>query len=284
MPPTIAILAPGNMGAAVGARLAEKGARVLTSLEGRSAASVARAAAAGMAAATDAEIAQADFVLSIVPPGEALPFAERLAPALRAANRKPLYVDCNAVSPTTVQRIATVVEETGCTFVDGGIIGAPPKAGQRDPRFYVSGPQAGRAAALGDYGLAVRVMDGAVGAASALKMCYASLTKGFTALGAASALAAERAGVGAALRAELGASQPQMLGFLDRNLPAMFSKAYRWVAEMDEIAAFLEADAERGMLEGSARLYERLAADQAGPRAEIAVLAAFCAQGADKPD
>ncbi len=284
LPPTVAILAPGNMGAAVGARLVEKGARVVTPLDGRSAASRARAADAGMAAASDAEIAQADFVLSIVPPGEALPFAERLAPALSAANGKPLYVDCNAVSPQTVVRIAAVVEATGCAFADAGIIGAPPKQGQKDPRFYVSGAAAPRVAALGDYGLLVKVMDGAAGEASALKMCYASLTKGFTALGAASALAAERSGVAAALRAELSASQPQMLAFLDRNMPAMFSKAYRWVAEMEEIAAYFGADAERAMLDGAARLYEQLAADEAGARAEIGALEAFCARGGGKPN
>lgn len=275
MPLTVAILAPGNMGAAVGARLVENGVRVVTALEGRSAASAARAAAAGMAGASDAEIAQADFILSIIPPGEALPFAERLVPALTATGSKPLFIDCNAVSPATALRVAAIIEQTGCAFADGGIIGAPPKPGDKGPRFYLSGPAATRAAVLGDHGLIVRIMDGAIGEASALKMCYASLTKGFTALGAASALAAERSGVAEALRAELSASQPHMLGFLDRNLPAMFSKAYRWVAEMDEIAAFFDSEAERTMLAGSARLYERLAADEAGPQDEIATLTAF---------
>ena len=99
MLPTVAIIAPGNMGAAVGMRLVERGVRVVTSLKGRSRASSERAKTAGMTPAEDAEIAQADFVLSIVPPKEALPLAERLAPSLSAANKKPLYVDCNAVSP-----------------------------------------------------------------------------------------------------------------------------------------------------------------------------------------
>jgi 3-hydroxyisobutyrate dehydrogenase-like beta-hydroxyacid dehydrogenase len=133
-PPTVAVIAPGNMGAAVGARLAASGARVLTSLEGRSTASRQRAAEAGMAAASDAEIASADFLLSIVPPGEALALAKRFKPVLQASNRKPVYVECNAVSPKTVDTIASVVSGTGCPFVDGGIIGPPPRPIHRRPK------------------------------------------------------------------------------------------------------------------------------------------------------
>ena len=81
---------------------------------------------------------RSDIILSILPPGDALGLAERLAPALRAAAKKPVYVDCNALDPATVLRIARVVEETGATFVDGGIIGGPPKA-RYSPKIYLSG-------------------------------------------------------------------------------------------------------------------------------------------------
>jgi 3-hydroxyisobutyrate dehydrogenase-like beta-hydroxyacid dehydrogenase len=278
MTPTVAILAPGNMGAGVGARLSEHGVRVITALEGRSAASARRAEAAGMRDASAQEIASADFLLSIVPPGDALALAERLAPDLRASNHKPLYIDCNAVAPATVQRIAAVVVETGCAFIDGGIIGMPPRAGYGGPSLYVSGPDAAHAMALGDFGLKLKPAGAHVGDASALKMCYASLTKGFTALGAASGLAAQSAGVTAALRAELATSQPAMLAYLDRAVPGMTSKAYRWVAEMEEIGAFFGQAAEQSVLDGMARLYERLALDQAGPRREIDALARIFGQ------
>ena len=109
MTPTVAIIAPGNMGSAVGARLTENKVKVLTSLAGRSAASAARASAAGMAAVADAQLTEADFLLSIVPPGDALALAKRLAGVLTAANKKPVYVDCNAVSPNTMLDIAEVV-------------------------------------------------------------------------------------------------------------------------------------------------------------------------------
>jgi 3-hydroxyisobutyrate dehydrogenase-like beta-hydroxyacid dehydrogenase len=275
MKPTVAVIAPGNMGAAVGARLVQQGLEVVTSLAGRSAESAERAAAAGMRPVADGEVAQADFVLSIVPPGEALPLAQRLAPVLDASNHKPLYVECNAVSPATVRRIADVVAATGCPFADAGIIGQPPKPGDAGPRFYVSGPHARQVEALAGYGLVVRAMGGEPGDASALKMSYGGLTKGLTALGSALVLGAQRAGVSDALHAELAASQPALLAYLTRSVPAMFSKAYRWVAEMEEIASFLGQDAERDMYQGTAALYERLAADFEGSKTEIDTLGAF---------
>ena len=278
MEPTVAVIAPGNMGAAVGARLVQHHVHVVTSLEGRSDASAKRAKAAGMMPVEDAEIAQADYALSIVPPKEALALAERLAPSLRAANKKPLYVDCNAVSPQTVKRIAAVIAETGCRFVDGGIIGGPPRAGYDGPVFYVSGPEAKRLEALNEYDLVFRPMDGAIGAASALKMCYGGITKGLTAVGAAMALAAHRAGVADTLYAELGASQPQLMARLSGSVPDMFSKAHRWVAEMEEIANFVGDRAEREMFHGIAELYERLAADTKESKEEIEALAKFFAK------
>jgi hypothetical protein len=288
MPPVVAVIAPGAMGAAVGRRLVERGARVLTSLAGRSAGSVARAREAGMVAASEPEVAAADFILSILPPGEALPLAERLAPALTASNRKPVYVDCNAINPATVERVAAAIAPTGCAFVDAGIIGAPPKPAPNPPpqavegrvgegpRFYASGPVAPRFAALIDYGLDVRVLDGPLTAASALKMSYAGITKGTQALGAAMMLAATRSGSAAALFAELEFSQKDMLAFLEQQLAIMPPKAYRWVAEMQEIAGFVGADpAAHELYEGAAHFYQRIAADFAGDQTDVAALMAF---------
>jgi L-threonate 2-dehydrogenase len=99
MTPTIAIIAPGNMGAGIGRRLTENKVTVLTSLNGRSDVSARRAREAGMQPAKERALAEADFLLSIIPPGDALALAERLAPVLTAANKKPIYVECNAVSP-----------------------------------------------------------------------------------------------------------------------------------------------------------------------------------------
>jgi L-threonate 2-dehydrogenase len=268
MAPVVAVVAAGAMGAAVGQRLTDHGVTVLTSLAGRSEATAARAAAAGMSPASDAEIAAADFVLSILPPGDALAFALHFAPALSASNVKPIYVECNAVNPATVERIASTIAPTGCAFVDAGIVGPPPKPSQTGqgtlagPRFYASGDAAPRFAALRLYGLDVRVLDGPPGAASALKMSYAGITKGTQALGAAMLLAAARAGSAAALHEELQFSQPEMLAWLRHFLPAMPAKAYRWIAEMQEIAGFVGDDpAARELFAGAAHFYERIAED-----------------------
>jgi 3-hydroxyisobutyrate dehydrogenase-like beta-hydroxyacid dehydrogenase len=273
---TIAVLAPGAMGSAVGRRLKDHGARVLTQIAGRSRATVERATAAGMIAASDVEIAGADIILSIVPPGEAVALVERLAGVIASSPKKPVVVDCNAVNVATVETIARLVAPTGAPFVDGAIIGLPPKPGTKGPVFHVSGAAAHEVAALGDLGLDLRVIDGPVGAASALKMSYAGINKGFTALGAAIALAATRAGAADALRAELAASQPQMLARLEKALPDMIPKAYRWVAEMREISGFLGPDDPASLIfEGCARLFERIAAEQEAGGADIADIIAF---------
>nr|WP_294544937.1 DUF1932 domain-containing protein [uncultured Rhodopila sp.] len=277
MQPIIAVIAPGMMGSAVAGRLTSNGLEVRTLLAGRSAATVARAAVAGMRDAPVEQIAEADFILSIVPPGEALRLVERLAPALRATRRKPIYVDCNAVSPETVLRIDRLVRATGTAFVDGGIIGPPPELDSSKTRIYLSGPDAGKVAALAAFGLSMPVQPGPVGAASAMKMSYAGITKGFTALGAAMMLAATRAGTADALIAEMTVSQPALLKWLTAQMPKMHGKAHRWVAEMQEIADFIGADRPgAGFYEAAARLYEMIAADFEGPRVETTTLDAFC--------
>jgi len=276
MPPTIAIIAPGAMGSGVGQRLAENKVTVVTSLAGRSEASAARAQKAGMVGVGDAQLAEADFLLSIVPPGEALALARRLAPVLRASNKKTVYIDCNAVSPPTAQEIADVIATTGCLFVDAGIIGPPPQPGSRNTKFYVSGPAAHDFARLNDYGLIVRVLEGPLTAASAMKMSYAGITKGFTALGAAMMLAATRGGTAEALKAELEESQAPLFNWLSRQVPSMYSKAYRWVAELDEIAGFVGEDRpDHAMFAAAARFYEEIAKDVESDNAETGVLNKF---------
>ena len=183
--------------------------KVLTSLAGRSEASANRARAAGMTAVADAQLTESDFLLSIVPPGDALAWPSGCCRVLTAANKKPVYVECNAVSPHTVLDIAKVIGATGCPFVGAGIIGPPPKPGTTNTKFYAVRPaRRPDFARLNDYGLIVRVLDGPLTAASALKMSYAGITKGFTALGAAMMLAATRGGSAEALKAELAESQP----------------------------------------------------------------------------
>lgn len=235
---TVAILAPGAMGSGLARRLTSSGIEVLTSLEGRSEATCKRASAAGMRDASDDDIAAADVILSVVPPTQAVALARRLAVSLGKAGRKAIYADCNAVSVETVKEIEAVIRGSGAAFVDGGIIGLPP-SDTRSPTLYLSGPSAGALGGLGELGLKVQVMGEQVGAASALKMSYAGISKGMTFLASAMILGAARAGATEGLRKALQASRPHLLERLEGAIPDMFPKAHRWAPEMEQVAEFL---------------------------------------------
>lgn len=262
----VAIVGTGEMGSAIGCRLREYGVHVTTSLLGRSAASVQRVQRAGLEVRNDDQqlISDAGFLLSIVPPGQAVAVAERFREPLRRTEAKPIYVECNAVSPTTVRRIAKLLEDTRCIFIDASIIGGPPPA-RRDPTsrrtsIYASGKDASLLKRLTVHGLDVEVLDDQIGSASAFKMCYGGLTKGLTALGSVMINAAARHNLAVPLREELAQSQKEILNLLARRIPDMLPKAYRWAGEMEEIASFLDGDeAGATMFKGAARLYSQLA-------------------------
>jgi putative dehydrogenase len=280
---TIVVIAPGEMGAAVGRRLAEHGARVLTSLRGRSEASAERAKSAGMAAVDDdnALVAQADFILSIVPPNEATGLAQRLSAALTSSANKPIYLDCNAIAPQTAMRVGDIIAATGCRFVDAGIIGPP--VGTCKTKFYLSGAAAKSCQPLESLGLTLRVLDGPVGAASALKMSYAGMTKGLGAIGVAMVLGAIRGGSAEALHAELADSQPAMLDHVARFARRLPTASYRWLPEMQEIAKFLEQDPiAHDMYRAIARFYggvaDMIERDPTGAKRQADELAAFFAK------
>ncbi len=164
------------------------------------------------------------------------------------------------MSPPTVERIAAAIAPTGCAFVDAGIIGSPPRPDYGGPTFYASGREAPRFATLDQFGLVIRVLDGPLSAASALKMSYGGITKGTTAIAAAMFLAASRGGSADALFRELKESQPQLLAWFSRQIPNMYSKAYRWVAEMEEVSDFAgENAASKDMYAAIAQFYEHMA-------------------------
>lgn len=273
MSATIAILAPGAMGSAVGRCLVAGGAHVLTVLEGRSERTAARAREAGMTPVALSEITRADLILSIVPPAEAQALAASLAPVLTASPAKPAFVDCNAINPATMEKVAAALKGSGCPVIDGSIIGAPPKPGSTATTFYASGDRDGRTQVLADLGLKLRRIDGPVGAASALKMVYAGINKGAIALGTAMLLAAAGNGCAQGLRRELGESRPEVLARLTSGIPDMYPKAYRWIAEMREIADFLGPDDPvAGLFEAAASVFARMAEDRRGDGKLAAIL------------
>lgn len=260
--PTVAVMSPGDMGHAVGALLRRHGLRVITSLEGRSSRTKTLTAKAGIEVVADlrALVDEADLLLSILVPAEAEPLARQLAPIIKQSSSNLTYADCNAIAPETAARIGGIIEAAGGSFVDAGIIGPPPRESSAATRFYASGMQAERFAVLNGYGLDVRVIGETAGQASAVKMCYAALTKGTTALMTGLSIAAERMGISATLRAEFELSQAPMLGRMRQHVPGMVPKAHRWVGEMEEIAkTFQDSALTPKMFEGVAEIYRDVA-------------------------
>ena len=195
------------------------------------------------------------MVLSVLPSAAAPRLADEVARRLASRTRPLTFVECNALAPQTVRAIGEVVSEAGGHVVDVGIIGSPP-TDTRSPRFYASGPFVEEFLVLRDFGLDVLPIGAEIGQASGMKMCYAALTKGLSALGTELLLAGAKLALLDALLAELKDSQPTALQWLERAVPAMPPKARRWVSEMEEIAATLEyLNLSPGYHQAAANLY-----------------------------
>ena len=253
---TVALLHPGEMGAAIGAGLVARGHRVVWVSAGRGAATRKRALSAGLEdVATLARAVQAaDIVFSVCPPHA----ATELARAVAACGFGGVYVDANAVSVETTRALGQAVETAGASYVDAGIVGPPPVAGA-SVRLYLCGSRAGEIAPLFE-GCIMQaiVLDAPVGAASALKICYAAWNKGATALLAGIRALAEHEGVDAALLSEWKISLPD-IPKRSEAVTVSARKAWRWIAEMEEIAASFEAAGlPAGFHLAAADIYRRL--------------------------
>ena len=263
---TIGLLHPGEMGASIGAAGRTSGHRVLWASQGRGADTARRAGAAGLedAGSVPGLVAASEVVLSVCPPHAALAVARSVA----GLGFRGLYVDGNAVAPATSRTIATMVEAAGATYVDGGIIGPPPDR-PGTTRLYLSGAGAERVRALFEGGpLEAIVLAGDLTAASAIKMCYAAWTKGSQALLMAVRALATAEGVDEALLVEWHRSQADLPRRSENAAKGTARKAWRWVGEMDEIAATFAADGlPDGFHRAASELYRRMAVyrDAAAP-------------------
>lgn len=241
---TIGIMSPGDMGHKVGEYAMSLGpkavTRAVTALDGRSDITRMRAERAGLidlgnlAAVADA----ADIILCIMVPERAAAFADEAIAAIGGADNPPLYVDCNAISPVTTQAIANKFGAAGLPFANVGIIGSPP-GGAVPTRFYASGELAPALDFLDGDGISVRQMGSDIVRASAIKMCYAGLTKGMMTLQTSVLLAGEMLGIYDQLAAEFEANQNFHWQAMRRRGPFLSANAGRWSGEMDEIAETL---------------------------------------------
>jgi 3-hydroxyisobutyrate dehydrogenase-like beta-hydroxyacid dehydrogenase len=231
------LLHPGEMGAAVARCLTGRGLTVLWASQDRSLGTASRAIAARLVdVGTPAQVAAgAGVLLSVCPPHAALDVARSVA------GFRGIYVDANAVSPATASEAARIVTDGGAQFVDGGIIGPPPRS-EGDSRLYLSGPRAAQVAGLftGTV-LEALVIGDEIGAASAVKMAYAAWTKGSAALVLLARALARAEGVEDALLPEWERSVPGLSSRYRRAAASAAAKGWRWAGEMEEIAASMSA-------------------------------------------
>ena len=249
---SVGVLHPGEMGTALAAAARAAGAQVGWTSAGRSPATRARADALGLReAGSIADLAaDSELIVSICPPQAAVVVAADVA----STGFSGTYLDANAVSPATAGRVGAIVEAAGAAYVDGGVIGGPDR-----PHLYISGERAAEvAAAFGEPARTTVLTEGGPTAASALKMVYAGWSKGSTALLLAIVASARRLEVEGALRSEWQETQPGLLSRLAAATgPAQ--KAWRWVGEMEEIAASLDgAGLPGGFHQAAAEVYLRL--------------------------
>ena len=250
----VGLLHPGEMGAAIAAQLRHARRTVLWASTGRGEETIRRAEEANLRdACTVEEVAESsDLILSVCPPHAALEVAGSVA------GFTGIYLDANAVSPMTAREIAELIEEAGGRFVDGGIVGSPPRNGVAT-RLYLSGVDAPQVANLFEGTLVrARVVSEDPGSASAVKMAYAAWTKGTAALLLAIRALARAECVDDPLLEEWRESIPDLVERSARAARSADAKAWRWVGEMEEIARTFEAAGlPGGFHEAAAEIYRR---------------------------
>ena len=254
----IGVLHPGEMGAAVAGALVGAGHEVRWASRGRSPATRARAEVERLVEVADlaALVDGADVVMSVCPPGA----ATEVCDAVLATGFRGLFVDANAIAPTTARDLAHVTTGSGARFVDGGIVGPPPRSAGTT-WLHLSGDRADEVAGLfAGTPLATVVHDGGPGAASAVKACFAAWTKGSAALLVAVRATAVAHGVDDALVAQWAAVDPGLAPRSEAAAASLSAKGWRWEAEMQEIAdTFAAGGLPPGFHEAAAEVCARLA-------------------------
>ena len=247
--PTIAVISIGEMGFGIAKLLIHHSYPVVTNLDGRSEVTKRRALEAGIKVLSLPKLVlQSDIVLSIVPPKDALAMgqiitttAKNVIPA--SSNKKIAYLDLNAISPRLASDISEVVNSPNLVFVDGAILNFPPKPLEDGtwfkPVLVTSGPlsSAIRSKWVEELipTLNIRHLNEKIGAASGLKMCFASIFKGHVAIALQAYATAQNLGVLPELRRELGEQFPVITEIFDAMMLGSQRKAYRWIKEMEEI-------------------------------------------------
>jgi 3-hydroxyisobutyrate dehydrogenase-like beta-hydroxyacid dehydrogenase len=179
-------------------------------------------------------VEQSDVLMSVTV-SEAVPgLCREIADAVKATGTDLLFAECNAIAPELSKDMEGVLKAGGARYVDASIIGGPPRNGS-SPRVYASGDNASEFEQLRDFGLDVRNLGPQLGRASGIKMCYAAMTKGTTALHTELLIAAEKMGLTKELMAEFSGGQQAAVTCMEGWIPSMPAKSRRWVSEMEEV-------------------------------------------------
>lgn len=253
----VGLLSPGDMGHVVGQVLVNHGMPVLTCLKGRSERTRRLAREAGIRAVPTYGdlIRETDMILSILVPAESENAARAVTQALRDADETTVYVDCNAVSLATSRKIEEIIRGAGSRYVDASIIGPPPRK-EGVTKFYASGPDAEAFEALSEYGLDVRSLGPEPGLGKGIKIAYAALTKGLTAISTQLLVSAWSMGLYDSLVELFKEKQAEQYRRMMRAVPSMPHRSRRWVGEMEEISrTFENIGMTPQIYQGAAELY-----------------------------
>ena len=249
----------GDMGLSVGIYLLKSGFKVLTNIDGRSEKTIKNVKSTNIKNTTQSDLVmKSDIILSIIPPDSSVQVAQQLS-ELSQLNSKPItYVECNAISPNTTQ----FIEKSFMTkafknskYIDGSIIGTAPNDTYK-PNLYISGKYANDIESLKSQAFRIINLGRNLEAASSIKMCYASLTKGTNALWISLLLLSNKLNIFNELIKELNYSQKESLIKMESQLPKLPSKSGRWIAEMQEIAnTYKSQNLHSGSFDNSAYIY-----------------------------
>ncbi|MQG10086.1 MAG: NAD(P)-dependent oxidoreductase [SAR202 cluster bacterium] len=263
---SVAILSPGDMGHAIGQLLKENELRVLTCLMGRSNRTKQLSEQAGITDVPNMNdlVEQSDVLMSVTV-SEAVPgLCREIADAVKATGTDLLFAECNAIAPELSKDMEGVLKAGGARYVDASIIGGPPRNGS-SPRVYASGDNASEFEQLRDFGLDVRNLGTLLGRASGIKMCYAAMTKGTTALHTELLIAAEKMGLTKELMAEFNRGQQAAVTRMEGWIPSMPAKSRRWVSEMEEVEkTFHDLGLTPDIFKGVADMYRMIGATPLG--------------------
>ena len=263
----ITLMSPGEMGSPIAKCIIKSGINVMSPLKNRSSQTVERAKKYGIEDSISLEnsIMNSDLIISILVPDAAEDLAKEVSNLSKKLDKEIIFADLNAISPETVKKMNSSMSETKVKFIDGGIIGGPPD-GDKMPRIYVSGQNSNLFSRLDGLGMKVIDMNGSVGDASAMKMAYASITKGYSSLLIAAVTLSIRTNNFEYLMKELEFSQKNVFNDL-KNLKSIPSKAHRWIGEMEEISnTYIENSITGDFHKGSYSIYKKVSESKLGEK------------------